>query len=72
MPGIQEGVMPLFEGREAFPEQVVFELEREDASLCGQEGNIFADKKGGLAGRGRPRSLKRWQEELEAAYNPVM
>ena len=60
------------QGREAFPEQVVFELEREDESLCRQEENIFADKEGGLAGRGRPRSLKRWQEELEAAYNQVM
>ena len=40
-----------------------------------QEGNIFADKKGNLLGlpcRGRPRRLKRWQGELEAAYNPVM
>lgn len=59
------------QGREAFPEQAVFELEREDESLCRQEGNIFAEKEGGLAGRGRPRSLKRWQEELETAYNPV-
>ena len=40
-------------------EQVVFELEREDERLCRQEGNIFSDKEGGLAGRGRPGCLKR-------------
>lgn len=50
------------QGREGFPEQVVFELEREDESLCRQEGNIFADKEGSLldlAVRGRPRRLKK-------------